>query len=182
MARRKTSEASNVKKIPVNRVNLWYDQACINYDIMMGKNYLEQDCNQTVILYEVDLENTNRDALYQETGKDEVRFKSPKELHVLYSIQPTELKSYKSNQGVGSYNKIGNLEFGVYQATLDEQECEIKKGDYIGVVISPTHMEYFTVVDDGKINFDNENTLYSVVAPFRKIVAVWADRNDFEGK
>lgn len=158
------------KQIPINRNSLFYSQESFDYDMMMAKSYVENDMNQTVILYEVDLENTNRDALYNEAKKDEIQFKTPKEIHVVYELDEPELRAYKERQSLGSYVKLGKLTFGVFQYTLDELECDIKRGDYIGLQVTPTHREYFTVVDDGRINYDNKHTKFGTVPFYRTVI------------
>lgn len=176
-----SKKIEKTKKIPINRNNLFYSPESFNYELMIGKNYIEQDVNQIVVLYEVDLENTNRDAIYNEVAKDEIRFKTPKEIHVLYDLGEADLRAYKNKQNVGGYKKVGKLDFGVYQATLDELGCDIKRGDYIGLPVTPTHMEYFTVVDDGKINYDNKHTMYGTVPFYRSVQCAPVDHNEFNG-
>ena len=53
----------------------------------IGSNYLEQDVNQTIVLYEVDLTKTNLDAVYNEAKSNSIVFKTPVELHVIYEIE-----------------------------------------------------------------------------------------------
>lgn len=79
---------NNIKRIPINRNNLFYSESDLQYEMEIGKNYLEQDMNQTIILYEVDLQKTNTDAIYGETKPNQIIFKPPVELHVMYEIQP----------------------------------------------------------------------------------------------
>lgn len=171
------------KRIPINRNNLFYSKESFDYELMMGKNYIEQDMNQVVVLYELDLEFTNRDALYNDANSENLRYKTPKEIHVVYELEQADLRAYKQKQSVGAYIKLGKLSFGVYQATLDELECDIHRGDYIGVPVDETHMEYFTVTDDGRVNYDNEKTMYGTV-PFFRIVecAPVMDQGEFAGK
>lgn len=170
------------KKIPINRNNLFYSEESYNYELMIGKNYIEQDVNQTIVLFEVDLENTNTDAIYNEAKKDEIRFKTPKEMHVLFEINDASLHAYNKKRETGVYLKTGLLNFSVYQATLDELECDIKRGDYIGVAVTQTHMEYFAVVNDGRINYDNKHTMYGYLPFYRTIeCAPVTGLGEFEG-
>ena len=50
---------NNIKRVPISRNNLFYSESDFQYEMEIGKNYLEQDMNQTIILYEVDLQNEN---------------------------------------------------------------------------------------------------------------------------
>lgn len=177
-----TFNSQKVRRVPINRNNLFYSDESFNFEMEIGKKYLEQDVNQTVVLYEVDLEKTNLDAIYEESRSNEIVFKTPVELHVLYNIEQGELQSYDKSKNLGTYIKGGKLTFGVYQATLDELECEIKNGDYIGVQVTPTHMEYFTVTNDGRNNYDNEHTTFGLKPAYRSVVCASVDINEFNGK
>ena len=79
---------NKIRRNPISRNNLFYSEADFQYEMEIGKNYLEQDMNQTIILYEVDLQKTNRDSIYGETKPNQIIFKAPVELHVVYEIQP----------------------------------------------------------------------------------------------
>ena len=169
------------RRNPIKRNNLFYSEESFQLESEIGKNYLETDVNQTIILFSVDLSKTNRTALYNETRKDEIVFFPPVELHVLYEIQDGEMKSYDKNKNVGLYVKSGKLSFGIYQATLDEQGVEIKVGDYVGVQVTPEHIEYYTVVNDGRNNFSNQFSTFGYRSAFRKIECAIVDNNEFNG-
>ncbi len=173
---------TNIKRVPINRNNLFYSEDSFQFEMEIGKNYMEQDVNQTVILYEVDLEKTNLNTTYQEAEKDQIIFKTPVELHVLYTIEAPELHSYDKSKNLGTYIKSGKLKFGVYQATLDEEGVDIKIGDYVGVQVTPEHMEFYTVIDDGRNNFDNAHMVYGYKAAWRSVVCVPINPNEFQGK
>lgn len=90
-----------------------------------------------------------------------------------------ELMSYDKSKNVGSYIKNGKLEFGIYQATLDELGCDIKVGDYVGVQVTPTHREYYTITNDGRNNFDNQHSVFGYKNPWRTCVAASVDISEF---
>ena len=168
-------------KVPINRNNLFYSEKDFQYEMEIGKNYLEQDVNQTVILYEVDLNKTNLDAIYSESKSDSIIFKPPVEVHVLYNVEPGELSSYDKSKNLGTYIKSGKLTFGVYQSTLDELGAEIKVGDYIGVQVTPTHMEFYTVVNDGRNNYDNSHSVFGYKPAWRSVSCAYVNPNEFNG-
>lgn len=167
------------RRVPINRNNLFYSEDDFAFEREVGKNYIEQDMNQTVVLYQVDLDKTNPDALYGETQANQVVYKAPVEIHCVYEISEPELKSYDKTKNLGTYMKTGKLTIGVYQETLDELGVDIKKGDYIGVQVSQTHMEYFTVSNDGRNNYDNAHTLFGVSALYRTIECYSVDTSEF---
>lgn len=171
----------NKKIVPINRNNLFFSEESYQFEIEMGKSYLEQDMNQTVILYQVDLANTNINNVYKEAKKDEIRFKTPVELHVIYLLDEPELKTYNTSKSLGAYLQSGKLRFGVFQSTLDELQAEIKRGDYIGVQVTNEHMEYFTVTNDGSINYDNKHTMYGYKPFYKTVSCSIVDPNEFKG-
>lgn len=169
------------RKVPINRNDLFYSDEDFNFDVEMGKNYIEEDMNQTVVLYQVDMAKTNNDALYGETNTNQVVYMPPVEVHCTYKIERPELKAYDSKKNLGTYVKTGKLTVGAYQSTLDELGVDIKKGDYLGVQVNPQHMEYFSVVNDGRNNYDNEHSMYGYLPFYRTVIAVPVDSSEFKG-
>lgn len=157
------------RKNPINRNNFFTSQDQIHFQIAMGMEYVNKILNQTVVLYEVDREKTKVDDIYNEANFNDIAFKTPIELNVMYKIDKGELKTYDTNTIKGYYVKVGRLTFQIYQKELDENDCDIKRGDYIGIQVTPEHMEYFIVADDGRVNYDNAHTMWGTVPYFRSI-------------
>lgn len=170
----------NVRRIPINRNSLFYDEECFAFEREIGKNYIEQDMGQTAILYQVDASATQVNSVYGETNPNDVMYKTPVEIPCVYEIGEPELKSYDKEKSLGTYLKTGKLTLGVYQETLDELGVDIKKGDYIGIVISETHTEFFVVNSDGRNNYDNAHTLFGVSPLYRTILASPVDHSEFK--
>lgn len=161
---------------------MFFSASDFDYEVEMAREYLEQDMNQTVVLFEVDLVKTNTNDIYHEASKKNIRFKTPVELTVKYEITDAEMRSYDKNHNKGVYSKPGILNFTVLNTTLQEVERDIKRGDYIGVQITPDEMLYFTVFDDGKVaSYSNSNTLYGVKPFYRYIRCNYVDPSEFEG-
>jgi hypothetical protein len=171
---------NNIRRVPINRNSLFYDAETFALEREIGKDYIEQDIGQTVVLYQVDASQTQTDAVYGESSSDEVAFKTPVEIPCTYKIEEPELKSYDKSKQLGTYMKTGKLTIGVYQETLVELNVEIKKGDYIGVQISPEHMEFFVVNNDGKNNYDNAHSLWGTVPLYRTIQCSPVDTSEFK--
>lgn len=172
----------NKRKNPINRNNLFFSEEDFQFETNMGKDYIEQDINQTIILYQVDLEKTKINNTYKEAKKDEIFFKPPIEVNVIYRLDESELLSYDKRTIKGYYLKTGKFQFSVYEKTLDELNCDIKRGDYIGLQVTPDHIEYFTVVNDGRKNYDNKHTLFGYKPYYRTIMCASIDQNEFSGE
>lgn len=170
------------RKVPIKRNNKFFGGEDFNLELDFATEYMEQDMNQTVILYQVDLEKTKVNDVYVEAKKDAIRFKTPIELPCVYEIQDAEVKSYDSKVIKGVYANPGKLVFSVLIKTLEENDCDIKRGDYIGVQVTTDKRLYFVVNDDGRVqSYSNKNTLYGVTSMYRQIIANFVDQGEFNG-
>ena len=169
----------DIKRVPINRNNIFYSEESFAFEFELGKNYIEQDMNQTLVLYSVDAAATNVNDVYGETKTDSVQFKTPVEFHCVYKIEEPELKSYDKTKNIGTYMKTGKLTFGVYQATLDELGIEMKPGDYIGCQINEEHMEFFSISAINK-NYDNAHTMFGRKNYYFKVMCYPVDSSEFK--
>lgn len=175
----KLDNAKIKRKNPINRNNLFFSDHQFNFQIGIGQEYVNKVLNQTIILYEIDLNNTNINDIYNESDASDISFKTPVELNVIYKLDKSELKTYDANNIKGYYVKLGKLTFTIYEKELEENGCDIKRGDYIGLQVTPEHMEYFIVADDGRVNYDNQHTLYGTKPYYRSVVCtVVNDKSD----
>lgn len=170
------------RKTPVKRNHKFFGRDDYNLEMEFAMEYMEQDANQTVILYQVDLSKTKVNDIYKEADKDAIRYLPPVEVPCVYEIQEAELQSYEKNKMKGMYAKPGKLIFSVLLKTFDELDIDIKRGDYVGVQITPQRMEFFTVTNDGRVGMTaNKNTIYGVAPYYRTIECAPADNIEFNG-
>ena len=176
-------ELSTIKhKVPIKRNNKFFGKEDFDLELNFSMEYMEQDMNQTIILYEVDLEKTKVNSVYKEATKEAIRFKTPVEVPCVYEIQDAEMKPYDAKLVKGVYSKPGKLTFSVLNATLEEYNCDISRGDYIGVQIDTDKREYFTVTDDGRVaSTSNKFTLFGTKPYARTIQCASVDLGEFNG-
>ena len=104
------------------------------------------------------------------------------ELPVVYEVADAEMKAYNNKFQKGMYAQTGKLVFSVLLTTLEEYNCDISRGDYVGINITPEHREYFTVTDDGRVGMtSNKNTLYGRNPFYRRIQCASVDSVEFNG-
>lgn len=166
-------------RIPINRNNKFFSEDDFHLEQDFGMEYL-QDINQTVILYRVDRTKTDTDDLYGEVGKDQIKFHPPIEVHGVLEVEDPENKSYNPN-GSLRYQESGNMVLGVFQKHLDELSVDVSYGDYIGYAVDELTIKYFTVVDDGKLNYNNKQMIGGYKSAYRRIVSVITDASEFRG-
>lgn len=176
------TEDKNRKKVPITRNSLFFSDESFDFEERLAEDYMEVDTNQSVVLFEVDLEKTRTDSLYFDSPFKDIRWKAPKELPVLYDLNDPELRTYDKQQNLGVFVKVGKLDFDIMNITLKKFKCDIKKGDYIGIQVTPEKMEYFVVVDDGRVNFDNKHNMYGTRPYYRTVKCAWTDPNEFKAE
>lgn len=93
---------------PINRNNLFYSEEDYDFETDIVMDYMEEDTNQTVVVYEVDRDKTTVNATYKEINGT-VRYKAPKEIPCLFEIKDSEIKSYDSKSSNGVYAIGGAL-------------------------------------------------------------------------
>lgn len=155
---------------PVVRNNKFYSEEDFQYECSLLEEFIEEDLNQCIVVYEVDRVKTNTDSIYKES-KQAIRYKAPKELPCIFEIKESATKSYDSTNSNGVYAISGNLTANIPVFMFEKYNCDIKRGDYVGVQIDTQRMSYFVVTDDGKINTANTNYLGSYKPVWRTIQA-----------
>jgi hypothetical protein len=169
---------STPKITPINRVNKFFGEQEFLLEIKMGREAIEGDGNFTVVLYRINRETSQFDDLYGEAVKDGIRFFPPVELKVMPIFAEPENKSYNDN-GTARYLQDGTLTFAIYEAQLSEEEIDIRYGDYVGYAVNPKEMRFFSVVNDGKKNWDNKHTIMGYKGAYRTVICAPVDSSEF---
>lgn len=140
---------------PITRNNLFYSKEDFDFEMELMEGYLEEDTNQTVVVYQVDRVTTQINDIYKEANT-EIHFHTPVEVPCLYEIQDQQLKSYDAKTQNGVYSITGNIKVYINLLAFDKYEFDIKRGDYLGVMIEENRMYYWVVTNDGKVNTANQ--------------------------
>lgn len=178
MAEIKITGSSSERRVPITRNSLFYDARAMEFDIDAGKDYVEQDMGQRVVLYSVDLSKTQSDALYGEANASQISFLPPIEVPCVYKIEDPELKSFDKTKNLGTYNKVGKLTFSYYKKTEEELGIEIKKGDYVGVQIDERNLIFFCIANINP-NYGNRTTMYGRKPFYYTATCTSVDKSEF---
>lgn len=168
----------NTRRVPINRVNKFFSENDYQLQIQMGRESVENFGNFVVILFKVNRERTQFDDIYGEATNEGIKYHPPMELKVVPIINSPENKTYNKN-GSLNYLEDGQLTFGIYQDQLDELETDISYGDYIGYQISENEIRYYSVVNDGRKNYDNKHTILGYKGTFRTVICSVVDETEF---
>lgn len=172
---------SNTVNNGITRNAMFYSEEDFNMECEILEGYLEEDLNQSVIVYEVDRTRTQTDVTYKES-KNKIRFKPPREIPCMYEIKSSETRSYDSKTANGVYSIIGNMTLYVMPSILRKYHCDIRRGDYIGVKIDEGKTVYFVVSNDGKVNWANETFVGAYKPAWRRLDCAPATLEEFSGQ
>ena len=166
-------------KLPITRLAKFFSEDDFLLNLNMGMEYLNGDLNMKLVLYQVDRTRTDKDDVYGETGKDEIKVMQPVEFNALVKIDESKNTSYKT--GLLRYLEPGNLTIFVYIKELDDLKIDIRFGDYIGYPESEKKIRYYTVSNDGKIVADGKHKMFGYKPHYRTITCVPTQENEFRG-
>ena len=164
------------------KTNMFYSEDDFIFETEMVEGYIEEDLNQSVVLYEVDRRKTNVNAIYKEATNGNIRYKAPKEIPCMYELKDADVKTYDSKTNTGVYVVNGNLILHVMPKILEKYKCDIRRGDYIGLQIDTNRMVYFSVVNDGKVNTANRYYVGAYKIAWREITCAPVPENEFKGE
>lgn len=170
------------RKSKITRNSMFYSDADYQFETDIGIEYISQDMNQSVMVFQVDRERTSVFDIYGESVDGEsILYKEPVEINVVFRIDEAVNKTYDKTQNLARYLQTGNLVFNVYEKTLKDNKIDISYGDYIGVQVTSDQMEYFVVTNDGRVNFDNKHLMYGFKSFYRTVNCTPVDKNEFSG-
>lgn len=166
-------------KVPITRLNKFFSNEDFDLNVQIGQEYLHGDLNMKLVLYRVDTESTDTDAVYAEVGKDQIKFFPPIEFNALVRVEQPKNSSYKN--GMVRYLEPGNLILSVYIQHLKDMGIDIKYGDFIGYPETEDKIRYYTVANDGKVTSDNKHNMFGYKPYYRSITCVPAQEVEFRG-
>lgn len=170
------------RKSKIVRNTMFYSDEDFEFESEIGMDYVSEDMNQTVLVFQVDRTKTSTLDIYGESiDETSISYKDPVEISVIFILDDASNKSYDKSQGLARYLLTGNLSFSVYEKTLTDNKIDIIFGDYIGIQVTSDQMEYFEVTNDGRINFDNAHTMYGTKSFYRTVKCTPCDKNVFNG-
>lgn len=170
---------SNNTTTPITRNNMFYSQEDFDLEMDIALGYMEEDTNQTIVVYQVDRVSTQTNDIYKEANTT-VHFQTPVEVPCLYEIEDTQMKAYDNKTQNGAYALQGNMKAYISLNAFKKYDFDIKRGDYIGVMIEEGRMYYWVVTNDGKLNTANRMVVGAYKTGYRVIEATAVSDDEFK--
>lgn len=161
-----------IEDIENNRYGLFMTDNSFNLDVMYGRNFLETDNSQEVIIHKINIIETKSHNLYGQTKTKDKKFLSPVRIKVMINIDESEQKYYGDNPGGITRDDTGNISFGVYIKELEEKNLEIVRGDIIEYNFSGEKRRFYEVENANMINDTTNKSIGGFKPYWRKIIGV----------
>ena len=161
-----------ITNIEDNRMGMFMTDNSFDLDVMYGRNFLQTDNAQTVIIHKINLLETKSHELYGQSKTKDKKFMSPVELSVMVTIEDGKQNFYGGNQGGIARDDSGNISFGVYFKELQEKQIEIDRGDIIEYNMSGEKNRYYEIESANNVTDETKKTIGGFKPYWKKIVGI----------
>lgn len=155
-----------------NRYGLFMSENSFNVDVMFGRNYLKSDIVHQILLYRVNVIESQVDDLYGQARASDKKYLPPVYLDVMITVEGQEQKYYGDGQGGITRDDTGTLRFGIYLDELKEKNVEINRGDIVEYNMSGERDRYYEVENAQNVTDETEHTIAGFKPYWKRIKAV----------
>lgn len=167
----KKKEQNNID-LESQRYGLFMSENSFNLDIAYGRNFLETDNIQEVIIHKVNITKTKSHDLYGQTKTKDKAFFSPVKIKAMVTVEPSTQSYYGDNPGGIVRDDTGNLTFGVYLKELEEKKLDILRGDYVEYNLSGSKNRFYEVQDAQNVIDTTDKTIGGFKSYWKKVTAI----------
>lgn len=161
----------NLINLNDGRYGLFMSDNSFDLDVMYGRNYLQTDNAQEVILHRINIIETKSHNLYGQTKPKDKKYLSPVNLSVMVSVEASKQEYYGGNQGGITRDDTGALSFGIYLKELEEKNVEVSRGDIIEYNMSGEKNRYYEVENANMVSDETTKTIGGFKPYWKKITA-----------
>lgn len=161
-----------LKNLEDDRMGLFMTDNSFDLDVMYGRNFLQTDNAQTVIIHKINILASKSHSLYGQAKTKDKKFLPPVEISVMVTIEDGKQEFYGHSQGGISRDDSGNISFGVYIKELEEKKLQIDRGDFIEYNMSGEKNRYYEVESANNVNDETKKTIGGFKPYWKKITGV----------
>lgn len=158
--------------IEQQRYGLFMTENSFDLDVMYGRNFLQTDNTQEIILHKINIIETKSHSLYGQTKTRDKKFMPPVRISVMVNVEASAQQNYGDNLGGIVRDDTGNLSFGVYLKELEEKQIDIDRGDIIEYNMSGQKNRYYEVENANNVTDETNKTIGGFKPYWKKITAV----------
>lgn len=161
-----------IEDIENQRYGLFMTQNSFDLDVMYGRNFLQTDNVQEVIIHKVNINETKVHSLYGQAKSKDKKYMSPVRISVMVNVADGKQEYYGPNPGGIVRDDTGNISFGVYLKELEEKKLEIDRGDVIEYNISGEKKRYYEVESANNVTDTTSKTIGGFKSYWKQVTGV----------
>ena len=154
------------------RMGMFMTDNSFDLDVMYGRNYLQTDNAQEVVIHKINLIETKSHALYGQAKAKDKKFMSPVRISVMINIEDGKQVNYGTNPGGIVRDDTGNISFGVYLKELEEKHLEIDRGDIIEYNMSGEKSRYYEVESANNVTDETKKSIGGFKSYWKRVTGV----------
>jgi hypothetical protein len=154
------------------RMGLFMTDNSFDLDVMYGRNYLQTDNAQEVIIHKINIIETKSHALYGQAKTKDKKFMTPVRISVMVNVETGKQEFYGGNAGGIARDDTGAITFGVYLKELEEKQLEIDRGDIIEYNMSGEKSRYYEVESANNVTDETNKTIGGFKTYWKRVTGV----------
>lgn len=158
--------------LEADRYGLFMTENSFELDVMYGRNFLQTDNAQEVIIHKINIIETKVHSLYGQAKAKDKKFMKPVRISVMINIADGQQQYYGNTEGGISRDDSGNISFGVYLKELEEKNLEIDRGDIIEYNMSGIKNRFYEVESANNVTDETKKTIGGFKPYWRKITGI----------
>jgi hypothetical protein len=155
-----------------NRYGMFMTDESFDLDVMYGRNFLDTDNAQEVIIHKINIIETKSHALYGQAKTKDKKFMPPVRIKVMISVEEGKQEYYGANPGGITRDDTGIISFGVYLKELEEKQLEIDRGDIIEYNFSGEKNRFYEVESANNVPDTTSKSIGGFKTYWKKITGV----------
>lgn len=161
-----------IENIEDERFGLFMTNNSFDLDVMYGRNYLQTDNSQEVVIHKINILESKSHNLYGQTKTKDKKFMPPVRIKVMINVEESRQENYGGNPSGIARDDSGNISFGVYLRELEEKQIEIDRGDIIEYNMSGEKKRYYEVESANNVTDETNKTIGGFKPYWKKITGV----------
>lgn len=166
---KKKKQITNLEQ---DRYGLFMTNNSFDLDVMYGRNFLQTDNAQEVIIHKINVLETKSHSLYGQAKTKDKKFMPPVRISVMVSVAEAKQNYYGDSPGGITRDDAGNISFGVYLKELEEKELEIDRGDIIEYNMSGEKNRFYEVENANNVTDETQKTIGGFKTYWKKVTGV----------
>jgi len=154
------------------RMGLFMTDESFDLDVMYGRNFLQTDNAQEVIIHKINVIESKVHSLYGQAKAKDKKYMSPVRISVMVNVDDGKQEFYGANQGGIVRDDTGIISFGVYLKELEEKNIDIDRGDIIEYNMSGQKSRYYEVESANNVTDETKKTIGGFKPYWKRVTGV----------